>query len=325
MWTIILIMLGVVVFALFAAQKHSHLSEPINPYSNKKPLTPTEALFYARLVEALPECVVLPQVQLSSFIRVDRFIAGKKFYEFFNPIAQQSVDYLICLKDFTVVAAVELDDKSHASVIAQQRDIKKTNNLKAADVPLLRWHAESMPTADQIRAEFSVTLPQDNSQNTNLSPWVLEEREAYFNRQRKATQPSTWLIPAVLCLGFTAVLYLGLHDVSKSFRKASTPAQFKSTWSSAKTLEEQLNARAAKMEAERQRRLEEHQARFSAIQAEEQKKLEANRLAKLKEDAWQDYYKKSQECRTEGNLITCGNEYARARKEFETSWEAANE
>lgn len=155
----ILIVIGTAIYAAFIRYLKSRdisLGKPSseNPYTPKKPLTETEQILFHRLKEALPECIVLAQVQLSSIIGINKFKAKGEYYKWLNPILQQSVDYLVCLPDFTVVAAVELDDKSHWGEKSRDRDNKKDKNLKAAGIALIRWHAESLPTIENIRNEF---------------------------------------------------------------------------------------------------------------------------------------------------------------------------
>lgn len=127
-------------------------------YEHCKPLTATEAVFYYRLIKALPDHIILPQVQLCRFIKIKNAATFKRSgqsYALQNRIAQQSVDYLVCLKDFTIVAAVELDDKSHSNSKVKQLDQKKEESLKAAGVSLVRWHAEQMPSVEDIYKRFS--------------------------------------------------------------------------------------------------------------------------------------------------------------------------
>lgn len=136
---------------------HSIPAEKL-PYEQCKPLTATEAVFYYRLVKALPECIILPQVQLSRFIKIKNapwYKRAGQSYALQNRIAQQSVDYLVCLKDFTIVAAVELDDKSHRNPKVKQLDQKKNESLSAAGVELIRWHAENLPTTENIYKKFN--------------------------------------------------------------------------------------------------------------------------------------------------------------------------
>lgn len=68
----------------------------------------------------------------------------------FNQIAQKSVDFLVCLPDFTLVAAVELDDATHQ----RTRDARREAILESADVPLVRLHVRDIPSVEQLRAMF---------------------------------------------------------------------------------------------------------------------------------------------------------------------------
>lgn len=293
----------------------------INPYYSKKPLTETEALFHQRLVQALPECIVLSQVQLSRFINVDRIKAGRDFYKYFNAIAQQSVDYLICLKDFTIVAAVELDDKSHNSKDAQKRDVKKTRNLKAAEIPLIRWHAEFMPSIEQIRTQFSQDI-QDVIQRLSPTPWLNEDQEAYFLRINAPRPPWKGVVPLALVVVLILIIFTAVQGVTQSFKKlTSTPQQIVAP-SITKTLEQQAQQQVQLEKMQHQKGLEEAKKReeLAAREAKNQQQIEAMRNAALKEEAWQKFYQQSQQCQVTGNLITCGNEYARARKQFEEQW-----
>lgn len=68
-----------------------------------------------------------------------------------NRIAQKSIDYLICLKDFTVVAAIELDDATHVS----ERDAARDELLQSAGIEVLRVHVRDIPSATRLREIFT--------------------------------------------------------------------------------------------------------------------------------------------------------------------------
>lgn len=118
------------------------------PFYAKKPLTKPEQVLYHRLVKALPECIVLAQVQLSRVLGVEK---GHNSGQWHNRINRMSLDYVICLKDSTIVAAIELDDASHHRSDRQVADEKKERALKSAGVPLIRWSVSALPTETQIR------------------------------------------------------------------------------------------------------------------------------------------------------------------------------
>ena len=66
-------------------------------------LSEPELVLYRRLLEALPECLVLPQVQLA---RALRFKRGQRDHVVWNRICQLSIDFLIVRPDTSIIAAV---------------------------------------------------------------------------------------------------------------------------------------------------------------------------------------------------------------------------
>jgi very-short-patch-repair endonuclease len=62
------------------------------------------------------------------------------------------VDFVVCLPDSTIVAAVELDDASHGSPVRIARDDKKNKALQAAGIKLLRY--ANVPDEAQLRKAF---------------------------------------------------------------------------------------------------------------------------------------------------------------------------
>jgi len=122
------------------------------PFYPKKPLSEPEQILYHRLVKSLPECIVLAQVQASRVLGVKR---GFNFGQWNNRINRLSLDYVACLKDSTVVAAIELDDSSHETQVRREVDRRKEQALKSAGVPLVRWSVKALPNEATIRAAFA--------------------------------------------------------------------------------------------------------------------------------------------------------------------------
>jgi hypothetical protein len=73
------------------------------PFYLKKPLSQPEQVLYHRLVRALPEHIVLAQVQVSRVLGVKK---GARFHEWNNRINRLSYDCIVCSKDSTVLAAI---------------------------------------------------------------------------------------------------------------------------------------------------------------------------------------------------------------------------
>lgn len=154
---ILIPLLLIVVFAsvVLVFLKHKSLLGASNgpwPFYAKRPLSQPEQVLYHRLVRALPEHIVLAQVQVSRVLGVKK---GFNFHEWNNRISRLSYDFVVCAKDSTVLAAVELDDKTHESKARTQTDAKKSKATAAAGVPLIRWHVKSLPDDDAIRSAFA--------------------------------------------------------------------------------------------------------------------------------------------------------------------------
>jgi very-short-patch-repair endonuclease len=117
-------------------------------------LTERERALYQRLVQTLPHHIVLAQVQL---LQVLKFQTGRRTQAILNRISQLSIDFLIINPDTSIVAAVELDDSTHAPEKRRQADARKDHALKSAGVPLIRWNAKSLPDEAAIFASLPAT------------------------------------------------------------------------------------------------------------------------------------------------------------------------
>lgn len=158
-----LLVLAIIVLALIAVALKLKLSSSDGPRSSDtwplhgvRPLTTPEQVLFHRLSEALPEHIVLAQVQLSRFLKVNRGIRQTQAWR--NRIDRKSIDYLICDRSFLVIAGVELDDASHHSNRRQVSDEHKNAALKAGGVRLIRWNVSSLPNGRQIRSELGIQV-----------------------------------------------------------------------------------------------------------------------------------------------------------------------
>jgi very-short-patch-repair endonuclease len=125
--------------------------DEIWPFYAKKPLSQPEQILYFRLIEALPDHIVLAQVQLSRFLGVKK---GHNFQSWSNRINRMSADFVICKKDASIVAVIELDDSTHQKLDRQIADNKKDKALEAAAIKVVRWQAKSIPDLSEIKAAF---------------------------------------------------------------------------------------------------------------------------------------------------------------------------
>ncbi len=109
-------------------------------------MTDNEAEFFGRLVVALPEHYVFPQVAMSALLQSSAATARKAHGDRLR-IAQQRVDYVVCDRGCNVVAVVELDDRTHSAAKDRLRD----GRLLQAGIRTVRFQSKSKPLPAAIR------------------------------------------------------------------------------------------------------------------------------------------------------------------------------
>ena len=147
---VVIVLVMIAIAAMKFLRREDSKSEPNRfPFAASRPLTEREQVLYWRLRKVLPEQMVLAQVALSRMVRVEK---GNDPRAWLNRINRMTVDFLVCLPDATIVAAIELDDDSHAAVDRVTADAKKDKALESAGIKLLRFR--DMPTEDELRHAF---------------------------------------------------------------------------------------------------------------------------------------------------------------------------
>jgi len=150
-----LVVIGLVVLKR-AGLRRAGASEPW-PFYVRRPLSQPEQVLYHRLIRALPNHIVLAQVQVSRVLGVKK---GAKFNEWNNRISRLSYDFVVCGKDSAVIAAIELDDRSHQSRSRVEADERKNKASADAGLRLIRWQVGSLPDEEAIQREF-IAPPSD--------------------------------------------------------------------------------------------------------------------------------------------------------------------
>lgn len=135
----------------FAIKLIEHLVERYQPYRARVLMSPPEREAYARLLRASPENLIFGQVQFSRAIE-PKAGAQRRWH---LRIAQLSADFVICRQDTSVLALVEIDDRSHERAIQRKRDRKKDAACRAAGIPIIRWQARQLPSSDEMRRQLT--------------------------------------------------------------------------------------------------------------------------------------------------------------------------
>jgi len=173
------VLVAIFVMRLVARNRSAGAADEDWPFYAKKPLSPPEQVLFHRLVKALPDHIVLAQVQLSRALGVKK---GFNFHQWNNRINRMSYDFLVCGKDATVLAAIELDDRSHGSASRVAADAKKERASSAAGIRMIRCNVKSLPDDAAIR---SAVLPQSSA---DRDPHELRV-EPSFDRPRATQDP----------------------------------------------------------------------------------------------------------------------------------------
>ncbi|HET8689778.1 MAG TPA: DUF2726 domain-containing protein [Methanosarcina sp.] len=119
------------------------------PFYAKKLLSSPEQALYFKLCRVFPEYIIFSQVSLSRILGVKK---GYNNYSWNNRISRMSADFVICEKDFSVLAVIELDDKSHLMQSRIKADRKKDKVITDAGLKIVRWQLNKMPDEAEMKS-----------------------------------------------------------------------------------------------------------------------------------------------------------------------------
>ncbi|QBE66720.1 DUF2726 domain-containing protein [Pseudoduganella lutea] len=116
-------------------------------YRERPLMTGNELEFFGRLVAALPQHYVFPQVAMSALIEAASTSEKRRYIDRLR-VAQQRVDYVICDRRCEVVAVVELDDRTHQ----RARDEIRDERLAQGGIRTVRFESRAKPSVGTIRS-----------------------------------------------------------------------------------------------------------------------------------------------------------------------------
>jgi hypothetical protein len=148
---IVVVLLVVAVAVVAAGMKPAGRA---GTYKRRKLMTENEREFFARLVTALPDHYIFPQVALSGLIEAASSNKQKAHGDRLR-IAQQRADFVICDAGCEVIAVVELDDRTHSATKDQLRD----SRLEQAGIRTIRFQSKNKPAPEAIRAAVMPPVP----------------------------------------------------------------------------------------------------------------------------------------------------------------------
>lgn len=122
------------------------------PFYLKQAFTRPERVLYHRLVNALPDRIVLAQVHVARMLGIK-----KEFYthEWINRLNRMSYDFVILSNDFSILAVIELDDISHENSYRVIASRKKEKATLATGTIFIRWNVSKLPDETAIQATIA--------------------------------------------------------------------------------------------------------------------------------------------------------------------------
>jgi very-short-patch-repair endonuclease len=148
LFMVFLVAVGLLAFVMVARKKSAqNTSGFVDKPKARPPLTAREQAMYNRLVQTLPDLVVLPQVSFGALLTARTRAARSSF-------SRKIADFVVCDHSFKVVAVVALGDKSGKG--KSQRDLDRYALLLQAGYRVLRY--PRVPDVGRVEADFDPTL-----------------------------------------------------------------------------------------------------------------------------------------------------------------------
>jgi hypothetical protein len=314
------------------------VSEPLPdapwPVTARNLLSPREQSLYQRLLSLYPKHQVFVQVALSQLIDVDRNYPESESIR--ARYKQLVADFVLCRSDLSVVAVIELDDRSHERRARQDADARKTKALVDAGLRLVRIPAGDLPSEEELReiidgdrtstresleipkmrlvpAQPELRLAEDWGSAQTYAPRA--DHEGAASRAVKVAVLKMALGGVVLVFGWAVYTQLVPVVVQRAFQPLTVrhapilPPHSSSTGTPTRISPVPVVALPPQLELAEKRRAE-------SLAAESQRQ---------EDHAWLANYSAPASCEHPADWkaqVECGNLYMRAKKEFEKRWMA---
>ena len=145
------------VILVFKVMRHGPRLELSRYTLQQSLLSDAERSFLGVFANAIGiDYVVVPKVRVADAIAPRKGMSRSDWQRAFNRISAKHFDFLVCrATDFGIVAAVELDDKTHRQPRRRKRDEFLEAAAQGAGLPLLRFDAKAGYSQGQIRDLFA--------------------------------------------------------------------------------------------------------------------------------------------------------------------------
>jgi Protein of unknown function (DUF2726) len=302
------------------------------PVTAKKLLTERELSLYQSLLNLYPDHKLFIQVALSQLIDVDRNHPERESIR--ARYKQLVADFVLCRADLSVVAVIELDDRSHEAPIRQAADGRKNKVLADAGIRLVRIPAGRLPSPGDLRAlidaerkpadgppeSIELTLAEDIYPGEG--PYDSEDESSAVSRELKRVALKALFVAVLVLCGWLFFGYLLPAAVKQAFQPLAIPQVRVAQVPAASVAQRPIPvarplARTAPVIS----------GPGAAELAERKRAILQEAAAQQRQEdlAWAAFYSAPASCEHPVDWkaqVECGNQYMRAKKVFEQKWAA---
>lgn len=194
-WFVVIVAVLVVVAVLVAKLKPQEQTGDGFPYiKNQVLFTPAERSFLGVLEHAVGEDYrVFGKIRVADVVRVKSLGDRSARQRAFNRINAKHFDFILCSKgDLAIVAAIELDDKSHERRDRRERDSFLVSLCQAASLPLIRVPAKRAYSVQALRSQVLASLGMEQEpapELPTLPTTTPEAQPAQTEPEHSAAEP----------------------------------------------------------------------------------------------------------------------------------------
>jgi hypothetical protein len=298
------------------------------PLSARNLLSERENELYQTLIALYPDHKIFVQVALSQLIDVDQ--NHPECDSIRARYKQLVADFVLCRSDLSVVAVIELDDRSHERADRQRADARKNKALADAGLRLIRIPAGTLPSEDALRALVDGDGAVEEGVREGAVLSLAETVDTYSDESSRrgwrddSSAESRELKRIALKAILGGVVLVGGWFIYSQF----LPAVIQQAFQPLATKHVQGRSTPSKSIQVMPRPIPTTPVISgpSAAELAGQKQVQlqaANAVQKKKDQAWAAFYSAPTSCEHPVDWtaqVECGNQYMRAKKRFEAQW-----
>jgi len=301
------------------------------PVAAKDLLTERERSLYQSLSDLYPDHKLFVQVALSQLIDVPEDHPERPSIR--NQFSQLVADFVLCRSNLSVIAVIELDDRSHERPDRQRADARKNKALADAGIRLVRIPAGQLPTLEKLRALVDADRPcHDRTDIPTLHAsepelrLVEEADDPFLLASTDHSESGSRVFKTItrkIILG--GVLVVGGWFVYSQFipfamQRAFQPLAITHAPAASAPKSRIVTSTRSPMASVVVGPTTEESAQMRQAQSQAAKAMQQK-----KDQAWAAFYTAPASCEHPadwGAQVECGNRYMRAKKVFEQRWAA---